>query len=160
MNHCPCGTGKAYQQCCGAFIAGEKFPSTPEELMRSRYTAYTEANIDYIARTMQSPALDHFDANYVKDWSDKVKWLKLEVVNSSVADTKGFVEFLAHFSENNQKHVIHELSEFHLVNGHWFYVDGKPPKQVPSSIMKLQTGRNDTCTCGSGKKYKKCCGSL
>ena len=25
-------------------------------------------------------------------------------------------------------------------------------------IKKLDIGRNDLCLCGSGKKYKKCCG--
>jgi len=25
--------------------------------------------------------------------------------------------------------------------------------------MKQEIGRNDPCPCGSGKKYKKCCGS-
>jgi uncharacterized protein YecA (UPF0149 family) len=25
--------------------------------------------------------------------------------------------------------------------------------------MKAKVGRNDPCPCGSGKKYKKCCGS-
>ncbi|MFH5186966.1 SEC-C metal-binding domain-containing protein [Paenibacillus sp. TAB 01] len=24
---------------------------------------------------------------------------------------------------------------------------------------KKKVGRNDPCTCGSGKKYKKCCGA-
>nr|WP_245203734.1 SEC-C metal-binding domain-containing protein [Ammoniphilus resinae] len=24
---------------------------------------------------------------------------------------------------------------------------------------KPKVGRNDPCTCGSGKKYKKCCGA-
>jgi preprotein translocase subunit SecA len=28
-----------------------------------------------------------------------------------------------------------------------------------SSAPKLETGRNDPCPCGSGKKYKKCCGT-
>ncbi len=30
-----------------------------------------------------------------------------------------------------------------------------PPKTV---IVENKIGRNDPCTCGSGKKYKKCCG--
>lgn len=30
------------------------------------------------------------------------------------------------------------------------------PKQVPVHVVKI--GRNDPCSCGSGKKYKKCCG--
>ncbi|MHB1128097.1 MAG: tetratricopeptide repeat protein [Bacillota bacterium] len=41
-----------------------------------------------------------------------------------------------------------------------------PPEQVqklpleppPPGPLKLVTGRNDLCPCGSGKKYKKCCG--
>jgi tetratricopeptide (TPR) repeat protein len=30
------------------------------------------------------------------------------------------------------------------------------PKQTPITVSKV--GRNDPCPCGSGKKYKKCCG--
>ncbi len=30
-----------------------------------------------------------------------------------------------------------------------------PPKPV---VSEKKVGRNDPCTCGSGKKYKKCCG--
>ena len=36
-----------------------------------------------------------------------------------------------------------------------------PPKMAPQSITprtEPKTGRNDPCPCGSGKKYKKCCG--
>jgi len=31
--------------------------------------------------------------------------------------------------------------------------------QSPSHPIKVKVGRNDTCPCGSGKKFKKCCGS-
>lgn len=35
----------------------------------------------------------------------------------------------------------------------------KPKNKVPeSAITKTKVGRNDPCPCGSGKKYKKCCG--
>ena len=34
--------------CCGSYIEGEKKASTPEVLMRSRYTAYTKGEIEYI----------------------------------------------------------------------------------------------------------------
>lgn len=30
--------------------------------------------------------------------------------------------------------------------------------QMPSTTKKEKIGRNDLCSCGSGKKYKKCCG--
>ncbi|HCE10091.1 MAG TPA: hypothetical protein DEQ40_16110, partial [Oxalobacteraceae bacterium] len=32
------------------------------------------------------------------------------------------------------------------------------PKQKPSQSKKV--GRNEPCSCGSEKKYKKCCGTL
>ena len=33
------------------------------------------------------------------------------------------------------------------------------PTSSPSERAALKVGRNDACPCGSGKKYKKCCGS-
>ena len=30
--------------------------------------------------------------------------------------------------------------------------------QIPFTRVATKTGRNDPCPCGSGKKYKKCCG--
>ena len=33
-----------------------------------------------------------------------------------------------------------------------------PAESVLSSILNRKVGRNDPCTCGSGRKYKKCCG--
>jgi len=30
--------------------------------------------------------------------------------------------------------------------------------QRSETVAKDETGRNDPCPCGSGKKYKKCCG--
>jgi len=41
-------------------------------------------------------------------------------------------------------------------------VPRRPLPSVPSgegsSRTKSRVGRNDPCPCGSGKKYKKCCG--
>jgi len=36
--------------------------------------------------------------------------------------------------------------------------EGKTDNHVVVSSKKDEVGRNDPCTCGSGKKYKKCCG--
>lgn len=154
---CPCGSNKDFTSCCQVFISGQQLPSSPEELMRSRYTAYTQHNTDYISNTMKSPAADHFDAAGAREWSQRVEWLKLEIIESSVKDDKGFVEFIAHMSMDKKRQVLHELSEFHLINGQWFYVDGKDPRaKAPVSVARV--GRNDPCLCGSGNKYKKCCG--
>ncbi|MBI0577694.1 preprotein translocase subunit SecA [Neobacillus cucumis] len=36
--------------------------------------------------------------------------------------------------------------------------DGEPVKQKPK-VKQMDVGRNDPCICGSGKKYKNCCGA-
>ena len=151
MNLCPCGSNKAYLECCGAFIEGHSVPNTPEELMRSRYTAYSQANIDYIARTMKGPAAIGFDPEDAKTWAEQVEWLRLDVLKTESKPPLGWVEFIAHFSNQGIKQNIHELSEFHLEDGQWFYTKRKN--------LSAHVGRNDPCPCGSNKKYKKCCGS-
>jgi preprotein translocase subunit SecA len=35
---------------------------------------------------------------------------------------------------------------------------GEAPKETPVRHEGPRVGRNDPCPCGSGKKYKKCCG--
>ncbi|MCL4854584.1 MAG: SEC-C domain-containing protein, partial [Bryobacteraceae bacterium] len=45
-----------------------------------------------------------------------------------------------------------ELAEIQYVGG-----DGAAGSQPVLKGKKV--GRNDPCPCGSGKKYKKCCGS-
>jgi hypothetical protein len=34
-----------------------------------------------------------------------------------------------------------------------------PPEPPPAPVTSSKTGRNDPCPCGSGKKFKKCCGA-
>lgn len=33
-------------------------------------------------------------------------------------------------------------------------------KRLHTPVIVEKTGRNDPCPCGSGKKYKKCCGGI
>lgn len=157
MDNCACGSGKTYLDCCNPFITGLKIPTTPEALMRSRYTAYTQANIDYITKTMKAPANQDFDPVAAAQWAKSVRWLALEVVKATSTDTSSFVEFIAHYSHENKRYVLHEISEFHLENGQWYYVNGKGPDAKSQSI---KIGRNDPCPCASQKKFKHCCGGL
>lgn len=46
-------------------------------------------------------------------------------------------------------------SIFSLEEQKALYTEQKSSKTV---VKKSKPGRNDACTCGSGKKYKKCCG--
>jgi SEC-C motif-containing protein len=159
MQYCPCGTHRAYLDCCGIFISHQKLPATPEELMRSRYTAYNLGHIDYIADTMRSPAADDFDIEASREWARKIKWTGLKVVKATQNAATGFVEFFAYYYHDNKKCVLHEYSEFNCENGKWYYVNGtQPNKQMHSDLLE-KIGRNDVCPCGSKKKYKKCCGN-
>lgn len=166
MKLCPCrkdsGVKKNYTECCGIFISGEKIPVTPEELMRSRYTAYTQSNIDYISNTMRGRVADNFNPTSAKDWSGRVEWLQLVVAKAKSEGDTGYVEFVVYFKEHGKKHAMHEISEFKLQDGRWYYVDGKDPENLDHQFnaIKNRVGRNEPCICGSGKKYKKCCGML
>lgn len=122
---CNCDSNKDYQYCCGPYILGTKLPDSPEQLMRSRYTAYSSGNIGYIANSMCGKALHGFNMQEAKDWAKSVSWLRLEVLSVKLASkAKGFVEFKAYFIDNLQHCVLHENSEFQLIKGQWFYVDG------------------------------------
>src|SRR3990167_4979260 len=123
MENCPCGSLKNYATCCEIFITGKKPAPTPEALMRSRYTAYTKANIDYIKRTMQGPALKGFDELHAKQWASEVTWLGLRVKHSSEKNNRGWVEFFARYAMNHEGHEIHELSEFERINEQWYYTN-------------------------------------
>lgn len=125
MKKCPCGSGKSYTVCCEIFITGKELPASPEQLMRSRYTAYSQANVEYIADTMKSPAADGFDKPSARAWAKSIIWVKLDVLNSSINGSTGFVEFNATYLEKRIKQHLHEISEFHLIDGRWYYTNGQ-----------------------------------
>lgn len=134
--------------CCGRFHQGDSLPETPEQLMRSRYTAYTMANVDYIEQTMRGPAATGFSKEDARQWSSSVDWLGLEVRSARQEGDRGWVTFIASFREHGQLSDIKECSLFERVDNKWYYVDRVTPQKV---------GRNESCPCGSGKKFKKCC---
>lgn len=123
IQSCPCGTGQSYGACCGLYISGMAAAPTPEALMRSRYTAYTLGNTDYIARTMAGPAAIGFNPTEAKHWAQSIRWVKLEVLSSSMAGDKGEVSFKAHYEQNNRPEILTEHSLFEKINGLWMYTD-------------------------------------
>ncbi len=157
QNKCPCGLKNDFQECCGRFINNIDIPQTAEQLMRSRYSAYSMANVDYIEQTMRGRALEGFDKVNAKQWALTVDWQNLNVIQSHPDKNNtniAYVEFIASYLHNQQLEKIHELSCFEKINDRWYYVDGEKPK----TLHKNKVGRNESCPCGSGKKYKKCCG--
>lgn len=149
---CPCQSGRLFSLCCAPLLSGSKTADTAETLMRSRYCAYTMADVNYLLKTWHTTTRPTtIDPATIPDWQ------KLEVISTNKggeSDKTGFVEFKAYALVNNSLKVLHERSRFVKENNRWLYVEG---------IMKPETNsvkisRNDPCPCNSGKKYKKCCG--
>lgn len=156
---CPCGSQKVFSSCCEPLLRDGK-ATTAEQLMRSRYVAYTLSKMDYILSTHDEETRDELDMNIANEWASKSTWLGLEVVSTEAGgekDDNGLVEFKARYRVDGKRQQHHELSEFVKREGEWFYHDGKAPK-IAQIRNTDKIGRNDFCICGSGKKYKKCCG--
>lgn len=148
---CFCGSGKTFHQCCQPIIEGKRKVKTAEALMRSRYSAYVMDKYDYVFRSWHPstrPSINELQSSL------SVKWIGLTVHKTQAGkegDQSGYVEFSARYLKNGKQGEIHENSRFVFESGQWLYVDG---------VMKTaKVGRNEPCPCGSGKKFKKCCGA-
>jgi SEC-C motif-containing protein len=86
--------------------------------MRSRYTAFTQANEAYLRATWlpeRTPKTIHLDA------SDK--WLGLTVMSTAMLSSEeGTVHFVARVRAAGRAHRIEENSRFVLRDGQWLYV--------------------------------------
>ncbi len=162
---CPCrqtATDKlSLAACCGPYLAGAPAPS-PEALMRARYSAYAVGNIDYLFDSLAPEARHDFDRKSVTHWANSSQWLGLDILSTeggAPGDTEGFVEFAAHFIADGQRQTHKERSRFRFdaETSRWLFVE-QANRKVGTIVKGKQPGRNDPCTCGSGLKYKKCCG--
>ena len=143
---CPCGDSQAYLACCGRYHTGTPAP-TPEALMRSRYTAFALQLHDYLLATWHPSTRPASLSG-----EESAHWVRLEVLESGDSGEQGHVHFRATFREGRRWSVLEEASRFLREAGHWYYLDGSP------SVARLKPGRNDRCLCGSGRKFKTCCG--
>lgn len=149
---CPCQSGKCYAKCCQPFHLNQGFAQTAEQLMRSRYSAYTLVNIPYIVATTVPSQQGLLDQAAMKTWGETTVWKGLEIVQHLPAISKihSIVEFKAFFETENGMEAHHERSLFVKINERWFFVD--PTVPLPS--------QKQPCVCGLGKKFKHCCGAF
>ncbi len=129
--------------------------------MRSRYSAHVLGKAQYLADTLSVTQRADFKVADFEASFGKTEWLGLEIrqtTGGGEADRTGTVEFVARCRDESGPAIHHELSTFIRVDGHWLFDDcvlnPKPPTRHVEKI-----GRNEPCPCGSGKKYKKCCGA-
>lgn len=139
---CPCGGG-VYATCCGPFIAGVAIPPTAEQLMRSRYSAYTLRDEAYLRATWHPGTLP---PGALVDPDEKLQWLGLEVKSAlrlrqrkaesaehAEVTNRDTVEFVARYKVGGRAHRLHEVSRFvrEADTGgtvRWLYLDGSFPE--------------------------------
>lgn len=159
MNTCPCGSTIAYAECCEPIISGKRSAETAEQLMRARYSAYATAAVDFLFETTHPDHRKEYDHAGTKVWAENSEWLGLEILDvyrGGPEDTAGEVEFIARYREKKVSREHHERGQFKRENEKWYFTNGAMVKPKPAVSSKI--GRNAPCTCGSGLKYKKCCG--
>ncbi len=161
MATCPCGSEAQFEDCCNQYISGEKNAETAEQLMRSRYSAYVNVEVDYLFETLHPDNRGDHDAKNAKDWAESSEWIDLEIVNTKDGgpeDTEGIVEFCAHYRQKNGSRLKHhEVATFKKLDDKWYFEDGEAVKPEQMKREGKKVGRNEPCPCGSGKKFKKCC---
>jgi len=151
---CPCGSKKRATECCLLLIKDHEHAVDAEQLMRSRYTAYTLGEDGYILDTWHSSTRPG-----ALDQDNSVSWTGLKVLKASrEINNTAYVEFVASFEDAGKEGKMHERSRFLLENGCWYYVDGEQ-LETQTHIIPKKPGRNEPCHCGSGRKFKKCCGN-
>ncbi|MEO1029333.1 MAG: YchJ family metal-binding protein [Pseudomonadota bacterium] len=160
---CHCGSGNSFDSCCLPYLSGEALPPTAEALMRSRYSAFVTLRLDYILEThTTSDRLPESRAALERSLQD-TEWINLTVLDTKqgrASDGSGEVTFVAAFKPRGMSAAfgtaprlgqLHERSRFVRQDDRWLYTGG-------DQLLPYQPSRNDLCWCGSGMKYKKCCG--
>ena len=162
MTVCCCGSGSEFDQCCGPILSGASKAGTAEALMRARYAAFVTGQTDFLHASLHPDHRQDHDVQATRRWAESAQWLGLSVVGVEKGgsdDESGTVEFIATYKERGVVKPHHEISRFTRQNGDWYYVDGKLVVPKTATRDQPKVGRNDPCPCGSGKKYKKCCGA-
>jgi SEC-C motif-containing protein len=159
---CPCKSGRLFGECCGPVIAGTEKAATAEALMRARYSSYVTGDVGFLRTSATAAVQAEFDEEASKSWSAAAQWHGLEIIATEKGgpdDDEGIVEFRALYSANGEFCNHHEVSRFVRESDGWKFDDGELVAEKPVVRDEPKIGRNDPCPCGSGKKYKKCCGA-
>jgi SEC-C motif-containing protein len=161
MSLCLCGSNTPADACCGPILAGDVKSPTAEALMRARYCAFAGVNVAFLNESLHPEHRADHDEAATRHWAESSEWLGLEIVateQGEAGDQTGVVEFIATFKEKGVTRHHHERSTFSKVQNQWYFVDGQMVLPTTQINEGPKVGRNDPCPCGSGKKYKKCCG--
>lgn len=170
LQSCPCqmhpsfahvNDALIYSDCCQPYHDGlfdkdiDKLEcnkaETAERLMRTRYSAFVLVKPDYIVKTTLPAQQALLDTKAIETWAKETDWAGLEIVRHTpkLGKRHAQVEFKAYFNTPDGTQAHQELSSFVKVNERWYFLD----PTVSMSVTQKQP-----CICGSGEKFKRCCG--
>ena len=124
LRNCVCGSNKQFVQCCQPLLDNIRSATTPEELMRSRYSAYALGGYgNYLLSTWFAPMAT--DLSIAELSRSNVDWVALQIIDTGVDNNSGWVEFKASYQDNNDVIEMHEKSVFIRQRSRWFYIGGE-----------------------------------
>jgi len=126
--------------------------------MRSRYSAYVCDDNEYLWQTWQ-PQTRPTELAEVSSASVGLVWCGLQILacrQGLAQDSCGEVEFIARYECDGERGQLHELSQFVKQQARWFYLRGEIMSTAQAAAGNIT--RNALCPCGSGRKFKRCCG--
>ena len=126
---CPCGSGSAYDACCAPFHRGQREAPDPVALMRSRYTAFTLGEAEYLVRTLAEAHPDRGlpRAELLRSLGiakDRLRYQSLAILDDRRSERTGEVLFAARITEGGADCSFVELSDFEHDGTGWRYLSG------------------------------------
>ena len=122
---CPCESGLVYAGCCRELHSGRVLAHSALQLMRSRYSAFTLGNADYLVKSWHP---DTRPASVTIDESQRWIGLKIKTVSHrGTGEDEGSVEFVARYKVQGKAYRVQENSRFRRLDGQWYYLDGERP---------------------------------
>lgn len=184
---CFCGSNIDFSSCCLPYINKEVPAPTPEQLMRSRFSAYAFGHSQYIYDTYAKSSQTAQSVKDIDDWSKSCVWIALKIhptADNLNKTTEQFVEFSAFYITDSTLYELREKSRFVLEDDmttsiaanveikersslnsqlkQWRYIDG----DIIAHSELVSIKRNEICPCNDyptawttkkGKKFKQCC---
>ncbi|HSG60604.1 MAG TPA: YchJ family metal-binding protein, partial [Pseudomonadales bacterium] len=117
----PCGSNKPFAKCCDRFLSGAQHAKTPEQLMRSRFSAFFLGG--YGQYLLDTWAVEYRGGLKTIDLNTReTDWQRLEIIDRSQSGNQGMVEFKAFFTdEEGVEACHHEYSSFERRQRRWLY---------------------------------------
>lgn len=130
--------------CCCVDLYPEEVAASIQRLFEDRIVETMVIGLDEVQRTLRrtkEAVLRESEQDY-----------KYQLITDAIKELQGWACFQPY------GHSADAYSELESSLGIERSALHEKPKTNPAVIIE-KIGRNDPCTCGSGKKYKKCCGT-